>query len=78
MSFLASLSSSTGSNQRVLVVTSNGRLRYFLKAVPGEFEKRVETENFKVATGNYCKMIYENKKWQIEAWNQSSSDGGKE
>jgi probable phosphoglycerate mutase len=53
----------------ILVITSNGRLRYFLKLIPGLFEQYVKNKAFKVATGNICLMTYE-RKWQIKFWNK--------
>lgn len=53
----------------ILVITSNGRLRYFLKLIPGLFEQYVKKKAFKVATGNICLMNYEYK-WQIKFWNK--------
>lgn len=58
------------STDTILVVTSNGRLRYFLKLIPGLFEQHVENKAFKVATGNICLLIYENRKWQMKFWNK--------
>lgn len=54
----------------ILVITSNGRLRYFLKLIPGLFEQYVRNKEFKVATGNICLLTYENRKWQIKFWNK--------
>lgn len=53
----------------ILVITSNGRLRYFLKLIPGLFEQYVKNKAFKVATGNICLITYEHK-WQIKFWNK--------
>lgn len=54
----------------VLIVSSNGRLRYFLKLIPGLFEQSVQNKVFKVATGNICLLTYENRKWQMHFWNK--------
>ncbi|OIZ95572.1 phosphoglycerate mutase [Candidatus Rickettsiella isopodorum] len=53
----------------ILVITSNGRLRYFLKLIPGLFEQQVQNKAFKVATGNICLFTYEHK-WQMKFWNK--------
>lgn len=58
------------STDTILVVTSNGRLRYFLKLIPGLFEQHVQNKQFKVATGNICLLNYENQKWQMKFWNK--------
>ena len=36
----------------ILVVSSNGILRYFLKLIPNEFEKRIQKRDFKIKTGH--------------------------
>lgn len=55
----------------VLLVSSNGRLRYFLKLISWAFEQQVENKALKVLTGNICFFLYENNKWQIKFWNKS-------
>ncbi|MES2141684.1 MAG: histidine phosphatase family protein [Pseudomonadota bacterium] len=54
----------------ILVITSNGRLRYFLQLVPEAFEQHIQNKNFKVATGNLCLFIYDKQKWQVKFWNK--------
>lgn len=54
----------------ILLISSNGRLRYFLKLIPKVFAEHLERKQFKVATGNICLFVYSNKKWQIAFWNQ--------
>ena len=54
----------------ILVISSNGRLRYFLKLIPGLFEQHVQNKEFKVATGNICLLTYEHRKWQMNFWNK--------
>lgn len=54
----------------ILVVSSNGRLRYFLKLIPGLFDHYVKNNEFKVATGSICLLRYENRKWKIKFWNK--------
>ncbi len=55
----------------ILLISSNGRLRYFLKLISQAFEQRVDNKALKVLTGNVCFFLYENKKWQIKFWNKS-------
>ncbi|MFM2322571.1 MAG: hypothetical protein RLZZ225_724 [Pseudomonadota bacterium] len=55
----------------ILLISSNGRLRYFLKLISQAFEQRVANKALKVLTGNICFFLYENKKWQIKFWNKS-------
>jgi broad specificity phosphatase PhoE len=68
-SFVEDLKQRHGREDTVVVVTSNGKLRYFLTLAQGEFEKRVEDGSFKVKTGNICKLVLENGKVQIDYWN---------
>ena len=56
-------------NDTVLVITSNGRLRYFLKEVSGEFEKRVSQHTFKMKTGNISKLIINETQRVLSYWN---------
>ncbi|EDP46595.1 histidine phosphatase family protein [Rickettsiella grylli] len=65
------LVSQHASTDTLVVVTSNGRLRYFLKLIPGLFEQRVEAKTFKVATGNICLFTYTENKWKMEFWNKN-------
>jgi len=56
-------------NETILVISSNGRLRYFLKLIPNEFEMHIKNSNFKIATGKICSLNYENNQWQLVSWN---------
>lgn len=71
--FVEDLITKYASSDTILVVTSNGRLRYFLQLIPGTFEQHIRDKNFKVATGNICLFSYENKQWQIKFWNKKPS-----
>jgi broad specificity phosphatase PhoE len=55
---------------RVLVIASNGRLRYFLRLIPIAFEQCIQNKNLKVATGNLCLLEYTNQKWHLKFWNK--------
>ncbi len=55
----------------ILLISSNGRLRYFLNLIPKAFEKYIENKEVKVLTGNICFFLYKNKKWQIKFWNKN-------
>ena len=55
----------------ILIVSSNGRLRYYLDLIPGAFNQRVAEKNFKMATGNLsCIELAEEN--QIVFWNQKA------
>lgn len=58
----------------VLVISSNGRLRYFLNLIKGGFQKAIEAGEFKVKTGNICKLQYIKNlpdHWKLAYWNRS-------
>lgn len=57
--FTLALVSLYDSDASVLIVSSNGRLRYFLTLVEDEFERRKNHGSFKVSTGNICILIIE-------------------
>ena len=69
LSFATELSQQYTPDDTVLVITSNGRLRYFLTLIPNAFEQHIQTQTFKVATGNICEVNYQNKRWSINFWN---------
>ena len=58
------------SDDTILAITSNGRLRYFLQLMPTAFKQAIRNKTFKVATGNLCLFIYDNTGWQVKFWNK--------
>lgn len=54
-----------------LAVTSNGRLKYFLKLIPSLYADAMRAAKWKVATGNVSVFAYEKAAWQIICWNVS-------
>ncbi len=72
-SFVSELIQKHDRNDTVVVVTSNGKLRYFLPLAQGEWERRIKDGTFKVKTGNICKLICENGSIQIGYWNADPS-----
>ena len=70
-SFVDDLVESQGPAGRVLVVSSNGRIRYFLKLAAGEFERRTQDRSFSVKTGHICEMVWEHGTFSVKRWNQS-------
>jgi len=69
-SFLKDLISRHRENETLLVVSSNGRLRYFLKLIEGEFEKRVSSGTFKMATGRLSRINYLDGRFTLSYWNE--------
>ncbi|PJD93876.1 MAG: phosphoglycerate mutase [Legionella sp.] len=55
---------------QVLVVASNGCLRYFLKLVHGAFDQQVAKKQLKIGTGHLCQLSYNNAQWHLDFWNQ--------
>lgn len=70
MSFVAHLRRTYNDEDEIVVVSSNGRLRYFLCLVDGEFERRIQEGSFKVKTGNICQLNLEKDRIEIPIWNQ--------
>lgn len=65
-----------GPGESVLCISSNGRLRYFLKLVPGAFEESVERRSFKVRTGNVCRLRQlPGGVWELLRWDEDPIDG---
>ncbi len=73
-SFLADLFQTYTDDTKILVITSNGRLRYFLKLHKEEFKKRIHEQKFKVKTGHVCKLIWNGKNSVISYWNQNPTE----
>lgn len=70
-SFLQDLSNKHSRHGQIVAVSSNGRLRYFLKSIAGEFEKRTNKTTFKVNTGSFCVFHYQENGWVLDSWNEA-------
>ena len=57
-----------------LVVSSNGRLRYFLKSIPGAFERYALAGKAKVRTGNICVLEFTKDDARVCGWNISPKE----
>ncbi|MCB0310428.1 MAG: histidine phosphatase family protein [Bdellovibrionales bacterium] len=57
------------SKEQVLLISSNGRLRYFLTLVKGEFEKRVDQRQFAMKTGHIGILDIQDRLSCITCWN---------
>jgi probable phosphoglycerate mutase len=55
-------------DRAVLLVTSNGILKFFLKLVPGAFEGMAARGALKVATGHCCALRHSERGWQVVFW----------
>ncbi len=69
-SFIEDLIQNYKRTDTVVVITSGGKLRYFLALNPEEFSKRVKDGSYKVKTGNICKMLCERGSIKISFWNE--------
>ncbi|NLF26057.1 MAG: histidine phosphatase family protein [Deltaproteobacteria bacterium] len=63
-----------GSGKQALVVSSNGRLRYFLKLAAGEFERRVQSRSFSVKTGHIGRLVRQDGVYEVKGWNLSPDE----
>lgn len=54
----------------ILVVASNGCLRYFLNLISGAFEEKAKQGQLKIGTGHLCCLQYQNTAWNLLYWNQ--------
>ena len=57
--------------KNLLAVTSNGRLKYFLKLIPDIYAEFIEKSKWKVSTGQLCLLSYAEDNWQVICWNES-------
>jgi broad specificity phosphatase PhoE len=53
---------------RVLIVSSNGVMRYFLGLAPGELARRRAARALKVGTGRVCRLRHDEAGWRVLAW----------
>ena len=69
--FLSEISEKFSEDDSILIVSSSGKLRYFLTLIPGEFDKRIKEQTFKMKTGNLSRIDYslEDKKVILDFWN---------
>ncbi|MHA1539278.1 MAG: histidine phosphatase family protein [Alphaproteobacteria bacterium] len=67
--FAAEITQKYTKDEIVLVVSSNGVLRYFLRNIDGLFEKKIEDGTFKMRTGYLSKFEVEENNWTLKFWN---------
>ncbi len=60
----------------VLLVTSNGILKFFLKLVPGAFEDMAARGALKVATGRCCALRHSEHGWEVVFWDRDPAQLG--
>lgn len=74
--FAHDLLSLHAADDQILVVASNGCLRYFLTLIPGAFEHQVAEQQLKIGTGHLCQLQYLNNVWSLNYWNQKPASLG--
>lgn len=71
-----SFAADIGQNESVLLVSSNGIIRYAPFLLPMDERARFQAEHkLKVTTGGVCVFTRENGEWQCPLWNASSRNG---
>ncbi len=74
VTFTRDVISSRQGGDTILIISSNGRLRYFLKLIPREFEKRRKNQTYKVNTGHICRLDYHDAILSLVYWNIPPED----
>ncbi len=74
LAFSQDLIANYQADDTLLVIASNGCLRYFLTLVPGAFEAKIAQEQIKIGTGQIAYLQYYNHQWTLAAWNQNPAD----
>lgn len=60
----------------VLLVSSNGRLRYVLTLVERELDRRVANQTFKIKTGHLAQLHWNGERFSLPLWDVSAEDFG--
>lgn len=68
-SLLAQVTGGFHAGDSVVLITSNGILRFFLKYLVTQHGGRIDVGNGKVATGNVCDIRYGREGYEIISWN---------
>ncbi len=58
-----------GEEDTVLCISSNGVLRYFLQLIEGEFERRIDLGEMKMATGALGQLSFDGEVFEVDFWN---------
>jgi broad specificity phosphatase PhoE len=71
--FAADAARGVVADEAVLVVSSNGILRYFLSLVPGAWEAAVGDGSFKMGTGHISQLSRREVGWRLDFWNREAA-----
>lgn len=70
-SFAQELTQHYPEDDTLLIVSSNGCLRYFLTLIPDAFQQFVNEKRIKMATGHMSVLTHDTHTgWRVESWNQ--------
>jgi broad specificity phosphatase PhoE len=58
----------------VVVVASNGLIKFFLGMIYGEFEKRSITGKLRMDIGNISKLVHKDGIWKVVYWNMNPQE----
>lgn len=70
-SFVQEVVEEQADKKLTLAVSSNGRLKYFLKLMQDIYSDYIEHAKWKVATGNICLLSYSKGLWDLICWNEN-------
>ena len=65
------LAAHSGTEEDLVLCSSNGIMRSFLRLIPGAMEQALADKSFKVKTGHVCVIKFAGNAWHILAWNES-------
>ena len=57
-------------DDKILIVSSNGILRYFLQLLPDFFDQLQQKQQLKMKTGAVSLLTYDNHHWHCDFWNK--------
>jgi probable phosphoglycerate mutase len=57
-----------------VLVSSNGRLRFFLTLIPGAFEEHARSRALSVATGKVSCITFTSGRFSLDFWNRAPAD----
>jgi broad specificity phosphatase PhoE len=78
-SFVMHLKCNYEACQNVLAISSNGKLRYFLRLIPGLWESASQANQLKVATGKICLFQFQSEfpQMKMPGWNLDPQDAAR-
>lgn len=71
ISFTNALIENYSQLENILLVSSNGIIRYFLTLIEGLFEKHKEEGRLKIKTGSLSSFKFSESSWELNFWNKT-------